>query len=100
MRADETFDIFGTGDFDIFTCLVNIKAVEIFKEAKIVKRWIIFKRKFQFGTNDIIDSFGGVFMTARDGKVVDLLEKEDFFTAKDSAIDAPIMCCSGEVKLG
>ena len=39
-------------------------------------------------------------MTARDGKVVNLSEKEDFFTAKDSAIDAPIMCSSGEVKFG
>ena len=45
MRADQTFDIFGTGDFDVLTGLVNIKAVEIFKEAKIVKRWVIFKRK-------------------------------------------------------
>ena len=50
-------------------------------------------------SNDIIDSFGNVFIRAGKSKVIYLVKEENFDSTKRSGVNGTIMCGAFEVEL-
>ena len=62
------------------------------------KRKFVFTREHKAFTNDIINSFGYIFVKTSKSKVIDLAEKKNFDTAERGRVDGMVMSSAFELE--
>ena len=92
VRFGDTVDVVGTRDLNIGLGLMEVDAIVIGGEAKVLERDNRFVGEFELGTNDIEDGGGNSLILAGDEEIINLSKEHNFVSLKGCLIDAFIMC--------
>ena len=79
--------------------MLNLNAIVVIKESHLSKGRLVFPRESEAPANDIIDSFGNVFIRTGESKIMDLAKEENFDPTEYGGVNGTIMCGALEVKL-
>ena len=78
---------------------MNIKTVEILEKTEVVEGRGRFTRDLDMSANAGIDFLGKGFIRAGQGKVINLMEKEDFVAFVVGRVNGLVMGSGGEVQI-
>ena len=99
MGLQHTVQVGGAGEDNRVVILLNVNAVELGEEAKVLKGWLVFRWELETLAKAGVKLLGKGLVGASKGKIIHLAKEEDTFTVNDSRVDGSVMGGIAEAKL-
>ena len=99
MGFKHRIDILSRRNGDKVRELLNLDPVVVVDETHVGKGSSVFSRESEAFANDIIGSFGNVFIRAGESKIIDLAKEEDFDPTERGGVNGMIMRGAFKVEL-
>ena len=96
---EDTIEVGGAGEDDGIVILLNVNAVELGEEAKVLERWVVFRGELEAFAEAVVELDGNGFVRAGEGKIINLAEEEDAFSIDDGGVDGFVVGGVAEAKL-